>query len=192
MKFTNPFAVNPDIRSPLGPVLKICLVVIFLIILFFRNRFISITNEFLDLIISVFLTTASILIVYISIVELMDFYEKKSSINKEKHTLCKKSYDIPAKDVLTLLDKNDCMDITILHDTNIIHIGVTSDNNVGDSSFFDKKYYIGSDLYDTREQFVNRAKHFYIENNLRIIEIDDLSPLEYSEINRIFKSNSIL
>ena len=27
---------------------------------------------------------------------------------------------------------------------------------------------------------------------VRIIEIDDLSPLEYSEINRIFKSNSIL
>ena len=182
MKFTNPFELNPNINSFIVPITKILLCVVFMIVLFYRDRFFPILNKVLDIALAIIFTCVSILIIYISIAEIIELHYK----NKDYQILSKKSdvFNISKDEILDLLDKNDCMDITVLNDYNIIHIGVASDNHVGDSAYFGKIYYIDTKFYETCESFEETIEHLSNGRDyLRVIMIDDISPSNYSHIH---------
>ena len=182
MKLTNPFELNPNTNSLIVPITKILLCVVLMIVFFYRDRIFPISNKVLDMALVIIFTCVSILIIYISIAEIIELHYK----SKDSQVSSKKSdiFNISKEEILDLLDKNDCMDITVLNDDNIIHIGVASDNHAGDSAYFGKMYYIDTEFYETCESFEETIEQLSDGSDyLRVIMIDDVSPSNYSHIH---------
>ena len=184
MKLTNPFGVNETIHSYWYPLIKIVICLFFLTITFFINRIIVTDSNLLRIIMTIIafiILICSILAIYVSIGEMIIIHDKNSNTKEQMQHCEYKTVDASIDQVLDLLRNNDCMDIKVLIDSRIVHIGSASDNNVKDNIFFNKAYYIYDNWYETVEPFAKALTRLSIfDNNLKIIEIDGLSPLKYS------------
>ena len=186
MKCLNPFSMNQTIHSYWYPIIKIFICLFILIILFFRNQIIDSDSNllrFLITIISLILTISSILVIYVSIAEMISLSDRNINKKDQIHFAEYKTTDVSIKSLLDLLRSNDCMDIKVIYNSTIMHIGVASDNNVKDSVFFGKVYYIDGIEYETSESFESALIMLNTSDDcLSVIEIDDLPPWEYSSI----------
>ena len=134
-------------------------------------------------IISLILTIISILAIYVSIAEMISIHDRNNKKKEQMHFLEYKTADVSINTLLALLSNNDCMDIKVIFNSTIVHIGVASDNNVKDNTFFDKVYYIDDIEYKTSESFEAALTRFKTSDDcLSVIEIDELLPWEYSSI----------
>lgn len=184
MKFSNPFSMDETIHSYWYPIIKIIICLFILVIWFLINRIFADQSNLLQLlmtIISLIVCLCSILAIEVSICEIISIQDRSNDKKEQLHSSDYKTVDASIDQILDLFKNNDCMDIKLLFDSKIVHIGVASDNNVKDNIFFNKVYYIENEEFETLKPFEDalvRLKHS--EKHLKIIEIDDLSPQEYS------------
>ena len=76
--------------------------------------------------------------------------------------------------VISLVEKNDIVEIEIKTQGQVIRIGASSDCKQGSSVFFDKRFYIGEEEYETLDLFEKALSHYAANGELRVITIDGI------------------
>jgi hypothetical protein len=141
--------------------------------------FIHINNSFWNFIIAIasfLIGMLSILCIYVSIGEMILLNERKNKdkINIEKAMKNGKYYSVDY--VLSLLEKNDIIDMLILSKDQIIKLGASSDCNPGSSSFFDKEYYVNDKNNVTVEELNEMINFYSTDSKVFVVAIDGVPP----------------
>ena len=74
--------------------------------------------------------------------------------------------------VINLVKENDIIEFEIKSTGGIIKVGSSSDCKVGDSVFFDKRFYIEENEYLTSEEFETEILRHTVDGKLYVISID--------------------
>ena len=166
------FSLSETTTSYKRPIIKLLLFPIIFLLIFFRPKF-GIT------LIDGAVTVASIICFYFAVVYCLyiPFAEVLSVMNNRKNSRSRgtKTYkSIPVDQITSLVLSNDIIDIEIKTGNNIIHIGSSSDLLPGGSTFFDKRYYIGSSEYLDEVSFERRLKNLTADGKVNVVAIDDV------------------
>ncbi|MBQ6707324.1 MAG: hypothetical protein IJM97_00090 [Clostridia bacterium] len=168
------FQFNSELDSYTYPIVKIVVCIFLVIITINRGHFLNFENIFIT-ILSVVICVASILCIYISFAEIISTYENRekirTSLNIEK--MPSKAYSVD--EIIFMLDRNDIIEIQILVDKKIVEIGSSSDCNVGDRHFFDKRYYIGKKEFESIDEFKTVFVSLFSNGPVKVVSIDGIN-----------------
>ena len=120
-----------------------------------------------------------------TIVEFVDTYRNRKQLKKNNRVKQKKSKNtsksrmLSIDDIVSLVVKNDIIEIELLMGENTILIGASSDCNKGDCNFFDKRYYIEKNEYDSIVPFIENLNNFDCNGSFEVLHIDGVSPYSY-------------
>ena len=165
------FSIQPGLTSVTYPIVKMIIALLVIVLAFVISMHFTISAiwvVFLIRLICVVALFASVLRIYISIGELIIVHENKKGSMAQLGKTFKMEY------VISLVEKNDIVEIEIKTQGQVIRIGASSDCKQGSSVFFDKKYYIGDDEYETLELFEKALPHYAANGELRVITIDGI------------------
>ena len=166
------FAVQTNLTNATYPIVKMIIALLVIVLAFVISMHTTMSViwvVFVIRLICVVSMLASVLLIYISIAELIVVSEnKKDSSKVQLGKTFKMEY------VISLVEKNDIVEIEIKTQGQVIRVGASSDCKAGSSVFFDKKYYIGDDEYETLELFEKALPHYATNGELRVITIDGI------------------
>ena len=166
------FALQTNLTSATYPMVKMIIALLVIVLAFVISMHFTMSVTWVDFairLICVVSTLASVLRIYISIGELIVVREnKKDSSKAQLGKTFKMEY------VISLIEKNDIVEIEIKMQGQVIRVGASSDCKAGSSVFFDKKYYIGDDEYETLELFEKALPRYATNGELRVISIDGI------------------
>ena len=171
------FSIQPGLTSVTYPIVKMILALLVVVVAFVISMHSTMSATwvvFLIRLICVVLTLASVLRIYISIAELIVVSENKKDSSKAQLGKVFKM-----EQILSLVEKNDIVEIEIGTQGYVLSVGVSSDYKQGSSVFFDKRFYIGDCEYDTLEQFEKALLHYAANGELCVITIDGIKAERY-------------
>ena len=99
----------------------------------------------------------------------------KSVSNKEREGSRKYSVDA----ILSLVSRNDSMEIQILSKGKRVEIGSSSECEANDSKPYDKRYYIEKREFESLDAFRNAGLPYSDKSQITILSIDGISPKKY-------------
>ncbi len=105
--------------------------------------------------------------------------KKNNDIKQKKRKGTSKSRMLSIDDIVSLVAKNDIIEIELLIGEKTILVGASSDCNKGDSNFFDKRYYVEKDEYDSIVLFVEALNSLDCNDLFEVLLIDGVSPYSY-------------
>ena len=100
--------------------------------------------------------------------------KKEDKINIEKARTYSKTHHVDY--ILSLLEENDIIEISILSNDQIIKLGASSDCHPGSSHFFDKNYYINSKKGITIEELRGIINNYSTNSKVCVVAIDGIPP----------------
>lgn len=173
------FRCNKNIRTYKIPVIKIVLCCLLVALLISRNYFIHINSSFWNTIIGIVcfqMVILSILCIYLSVGEIILLNEHKNDaqININNAMTHCKTHSVDY--ILSLLERNDIIEISILSDDQIIKLGASSDSHPGSSYFFDKNYYVNNKNNITIKELREVINNYSTNGKICVIAIDGASP----------------
>ena len=166
------FSIQPGLTSVTYPIVKMIIALLVIVLAFVISMHFTISAiwvVFLIRLICVVALFASVLRIYISIGELIIVHE-----NKNGSSMVQLGKTFKMEYVISLVEKNDIVEIEIKTQGQVIRVGASSDCKAGSSVFFDKKYYIGDDEYETLDLFEKALSHYAANGELRVITIDGI------------------
>ena len=172
MKSTKKTTKETSYKRPLIRIV-ICLIVI--VVGIFRGKIFPIPSGVVDTIITILcipISLITIFSIYISIFDIVELFEtrqksKKRSLIKPTDCVLKK-----LEDVMLLVEQNDIIEFEIRTDRGLILAGSSSDCKNSSSNFFDKKYYIEENEYETISDFREAMISFSKDGALAVYAID--------------------
>ena len=146
-----------------------------MIVLFsvFRNQLFTISLKSLNILAATLCfaaTVAAILCTYISIGELFYVWKNKKVKQDRVEFITTTPFDLER--VINLVKENDIIEFEIKSTGGIIKVGSSSDCKVGDSVFFDKRFYIEKNEYLTAEEFEANLLQYCADGKINVIAID--------------------
>jgi len=167
------FDMQTDLISYKYPLLKIIVCLFMYPVLLFRNHIFHITNKWLNLaftIVSVILVIGGVLCLYISVFEIFETYSNRKESKKGRRISPSKKLSI--EEIVDIARRDDIVEIEIVCDGAIVKIGASSDAKPSKYVFFDKRYYIGVQEYDTIEAFQERMVDLQNNGYIDVLSID--------------------
>ncbi len=191
-KFTINIKINPNIHSYTYPILKMVGCVVLYIIGLNRAKLfpliydgshntLAIITDFISVAVCVYL----LFCFSISICEIIIVHDKRSDAKLAKD-IANKNSKVRAKeysvdDIVSMVMKNDIIEIVITHDKSVIKIGSSSIWDRGDKAPHDKAYFINKKYFDNIEDFRTMlSQHYSKENKVKVISIDGVRCVEPS------------
>lgn len=179
------FRCDKNIKTYKIPVIKIILCGLLVVLLISRNYLIHINNSLWKTIINIVcfqVVILSILCIYFSVAEIILLNErnKEDRMNIENARTYSKTYYVDY--ILSLLEENDIIDISILSNDQIINLGASSDCHPGSSHFFDKNYYINNKNDITIEELREIINHYSTNSKVCVIAIDGVPPNNHNNL----------
>lgn len=173
------FRCDENIKTYKFPAIKIVLCSLLVVLLISRNYLIHINNSLWKTIIDLVcfqVVILSILCIYLSVGEMILLNERKKEdkINIEKARTYSKTHHVDS--ILSLLEENDIIEISILSNDQIIKLGASSDCHPGSSHFFDKNYYINSKNGITIEELRGIINNYSTNSKVCVVAIDGIPP----------------
>ena len=173
-----PFRCDKNIKTYKIPVIKIVLCSLIVVLLISRNYLIHINSLLWNTAIGIVcfqVVGLSILCIYLSICEiiLLNDRKKEDKVNIENARLHSRTYSVDH--ILSLLEKNDIIEISIISNAQIIKLGASSDCCPGNSHFFDKSYYINNNDA-TIEELREIINNYSTNSKVCVISIDGVPP----------------
>lgn len=173
------FSCDENITTYKIPVIKIVLCSLLIVLLISRNYFIHINNTLWKTIIDIVCFQAgilSILCIYLSVGEMLLLNERKKEdkINIENAKMHSKIYSVDC--ILSLLEENDIIELSILSNDQTVKLGASSDCRPGNTLFFDKNYYIGNKNNISIEELRETILHYSTDSKVCVIAIDGVPP----------------
>lgn len=177
----NIFKVNVGLSSYTYPIVKIIIAIIIIALLITRSSYIHIndkTASMVIVIVSFIIGCMSIFSIYISFAEIVYINDNREIANfKDKDISSMKSCIYTIEEVVDLVRNNDIIDIIIKCENNIVRIGSSSNYNKSNGIFYDKKYYIDKNNYDTIEQFITALKNtIRYKSHIDVVSIEGVYP----------------
>lgn len=177
------FSFNLNVKSYFNPILKIVLSVSVIVLLFLSfNLLRSISNVFWSVvarILSAQIVILCVLRIYISFSEIILVYERKTKTNPDIKSAKERSKAFSVEYVISLLEKCDIIDISIVTGGRILSFGASSDSRAGCSKLFDKKYYI-NDNEDVELGYLKEILNSSaVDDNVYVVSIDGLYPEKF-------------
>ena len=105
-------------------------------------------------------------------------WQKRRTYNEWKY----KPYSL--EEIVSLVEKNDIIEIEIKTETDIVKIGSRSDCKAGSSKFFDKKFYIKDIEYDDLKTFIDEIKIYAKDGYINVIFIDGIQVVKKKKTNQ--------
>ncbi len=169
------FKCDESITSYTRPIFKIICCCVLIVLLINRRNF---NNSYIDgflTIVGVVATILAILRIYLSFAEMFLLYERRaeSKINIKK--AIKHSQEYSVEHIVSLLELNDIIDISIVFKNRIIKLESSSENLPGSSEFINKKYSIDKHFI-VLEELKEKLMTFTVNDKICVISIDDLPP----------------
>lgn len=169
------FRCDKKIETYKFPAIKIVLCSLLVVLLISRNYLIYINNSLWKTIIDIVcfqVVILSILCIYLSVGEIILLNERKKEgkINIENDRKHSKTYSVDY--ILSLLEKNDIVEISILSKDQIIKLGASSDCYPGRSHFYNKNYYVNNKNDITIEELRGIINNYSTKGKVCIIAID--------------------
>lgn len=174
MKLLQP---NTTSKSYTLPVIKVCISLSIMAVLFFRDKIFGFTGffQYFFTIVSAILSMICILCIYASVAEMYFVYNNRKSdslLNSMPKTLGGKPRSL--NEIMSLINQNDIIDIVIISNDRIVRIGSSSDYNNFSGLFFDKRYYIDKTEYIQIRDFESELESFSHNGILWVHSIDSI------------------
>ena len=167
------FELQTNLTNYTYPLTKIVVSILIILFSIFRKSLFVISSKTLIFFVTLFCfvaTSASILCIYISIPELFYVWKNKKAKQERVEFITTTPFDLER--VINLVKENDIMEFEIKSTGGIIKVGSSSDCKVGDSVFFDKRFYIEKNEYLTAEEFEANLLQYCADGKINVIAID--------------------
>ena len=155
-------------------ILFLCSVIVLCIV---RKSIIQITSAVMSSILGFVAGTIvsfSILGIYKELARIILLYDKRKKERINNSISKSEGEDKTIEDILSMLIKNDIIEIWIRSDAGITVLGASSDSNSNASSFFGKRFYL-DDQEDVSIDFLEKKMNEIAHNGyLKVISIDDV------------------
>lgn len=112
---------------------------------------------------------------YVSIIELYYTHSNRKDSNKTINIQTTKKLSV--EEIVNMARRDDIVEIETVQDGAIVKIGASADIKPSTYVFFDKRYYIGKQEYDTIESFQERLTDLADNGNFDVLSIDGV-PVE--------------
>ena len=185
------FTPRKDLKTPLFPIIKIIISIIIIVLSINRKEFYSFFNieiegifDILERIIFLIIGVISILTIYMSVVEIIYTYENREDEKKRRKYNEWKYKPYSLEEIVSLVEKNDIIEIEIKTETDIVKIGSSSDCKAGSNKFFDKKFYIANMEYDDLKTFIDEIKIYEKDGYINAIFIDGIPVVKNKRTNK--------
>ena len=155
------------------PLTKIVVSILIILFSIFRKSLFVISSKPLNFFVTLFCFVAglaSILCIYISIPELFYVWKNKKAKKERVEFITTTPFDL--EQVVNLVKENDIIEFEIKATGGIIKVGSSSDCKVGNSAFFDKRFYIEKNEYLTAEEFGAGLLQYGTDGKINVIAID--------------------
>ena len=175
------FEVQKDLTSYAYPVIKIVVCILIILFSIFRNSFVQIHIEWINILIKyvcLVLTLCSILCLYISIGEIFHTFSNLKKTNCDFVSI----KPVSINTVKEILKRNDIVEIEVCIDDEIIKIGSSADCKYSSKVFYDKSYYIQSSLFETINDVERELFNIFPSGTIYVVRIDGLSVDHYKNI----------
>lgn len=175
-KITKIFEVNNELKSYTFPVIKILLCLVLFFILFNRDKLFPFADKHLSVvatILSLALVVICIFCTYVSIAEMIELHDRRVDNQRNIEKLDCKQYSI--ENIVSLIEKEDILEVQIKVQQEIVKIGCISDNNWSTNKFFDKVYYCDGTEYESIEAFRKVIHAYTTDGMLDVISIDGIT-----------------
>ena len=169
------FELQTNLTNYTYPLTKIVVSTLIILFSIFRNSLFVISSNplnFLVKLLCLIAMLASVLCIYIAVGEL--FYVYKNRKAKQGDVEFAKTTAFDLERVINLVKENDIIEFEIKTTSGIITAGSSSDCKVGDSVFFDKRFYIKENEYLTVDEFEKEILRYMIDGKLNVIAIDGI------------------
>lgn len=155
------------------PIVRIALLCGVILLCINRNLLFSVNDTTISTIFSIIaglIGIVSILGIYVNIAKVFSIYEKRNRTMIDRRKLEGEVKTI--EEVLSLLEKNDIIEILITTDTELIVFGTSSNSKQSDSFFFDKQFYFQEYENVSVEFIENRLKDVSDNGCVKVVSID--------------------
>ena len=173
------FKCNDTITSYKYPILKIIFSVVLIILLISRDYFIGIDSVVWDVVITVVtfpIFIICVLCIYLAFGEMLLLSERRANTKKDINIAVKNGKYYHVNSILSLIEANDILDVTIFSNNQMINLGVSSETRSDNSRFFNRSYYVDKQdpiSFDTLKEFLTACS---IEGKVFVIAIDNMTP----------------
>ena len=167
------FELQTNLTNYTYPLTKTVVSILIILFSIFRKSLFVISSKPLNFFVTLFCfvaTLASILCIYISIPELFYVWKNKKAKQERVEFITTTPFDLER--VINLVKENDIIEFEIKSTGGIIKVGSSSDCKVGDSVFFDKRFYIEENEYLTSEEFESSLLQHSTDGKINVIAID--------------------
>ncbi len=182
MKKLKLFQVDDTLDSYTYPLVKILVSLALIVFLTNRNSFFRIEKGFWNYIvtgISFCIACASLLCMRLAGAELILVHDNRSKAKSvsAKEREGSRKYSVDA--ILSLVSRNDSMEIQILSEGKRVEIGSSSECEAYDSKPYDKRYYIEKREFESLDAFRNAVLPYSDKGQITILSIDGISSKKY-------------
>lgn len=167
------FKLQTNLTNYAYPLTKIIVSILIMLFSIFRKSLFVISSKPLNFFVTLICfvaTLASIMCVYIAIPELFYVWKNKKAKQEEGDFITTTPFGLER--VINLVKENDIIEFEIKSTSGIIKVGSSSDCKLGDSVFFDKRFYIEQNEYLTAEEFETNLLQYGIDGIINVIAID--------------------
>ena len=172
------FNCDDKIKSYRTPIFKMFFSAMIIALSLVGRMHFDIKNSFINIIVGMIgalLIVLSVACFNFAICDIILLSERraKSRLNIESAMKNSKSYSVNS--IISLLNENDIIEISIIYGGRIIHLGASSDNHSGSSKFFDKRYYFDGEEDVTPETLKKRLSEYSNDGKIDVALIDGVS-----------------
>ena len=167
------FELQTNLTNYTYPLTKIAVSILIILFSVFRKSLSVISSKPLNFFVTLFCFVAglaSILCIYISIPELFYVWKNRKVKQDRVEFITTTPFDLER--VINLVKENDIIEFEIKSTGGSIKVGSSSDCKVGDSLFFDKRFYIEKNEFLTAEEFEANLLQYGTDGKLNVIAID--------------------
>lgn len=167
------FEPQTSLKSVAYPVVKIVICLLLILLCISRNQLFNIELHWLNVLLSVLcflVVLLSIFCICISAYEIFNFIEHRDN----QCTNIDNAQPINIEEVIRIVNDNDIVQLKIVFHNSVLLIGSSSDCKNGSNVFFDKKYYIGDNEFNSLCEFQEHIQQYATNNSLSVISVDDI------------------
>lgn len=178
----NIFRVDTSLNSYTYPIVKIIVFLSLIVLGINRNQICQIhySSSTLEEIISILFGAAgvaSIFCIYIAVAEIIYTSENRENMTKLSAMQSAKGKLYPINTIVSLINRNDIIEIRIAFQGEAIVIGASSDCKAGSTRFYDKHFYIGKQEYEKIDDFVLALPSYSENEGIFVLSIDGVAPV---------------
>lgn len=170
------FRCGESIKLYIFPILKIIFFSLLIVLLINRNYLVRINSYFWNTVFSIVCFIIVILLslcIYLAVGEIILLSERRAKANMDTETIISYCKYFSVDHVLSLIELNDIIEISIISNNRIIKIGASSDCCPGSSEFFNKSYFINDMDNVTIEYLCETINNFSVNGKVCVVAIDD-------------------